>query len=184
VIVAAGDSGYGVNYPAASPWVTAVGGTTLSTATNARGWTETAWAGTSSGCSALEPKPAWQIDVGCPTRTVADMAADADPVSGAAVYDTYQRTGWVQVGGTSLAAPLVAGIYALGLANQGAVGAEGGYEGEPLFNDVTSGADGACTVRYLCAAGPGYDGPTGVGTPNGVLGPQIHRNSIVRIVGD
>ena len=74
-----GDGGYGVEYPSASFYVTAVGGTSLSTASNARGWTETAWAGSGSGCSAYISKPSWQKDTGCSNRTVADVSAVADP---------------------------------------------------------------------------------------------------------
>ena len=89
VTASSGDSGYGVEYPAASPDVTAVGGTTLSTATNARGWTESAWSGAGAGCSAYEGKPTWQKDAGCGRRTVADVSADADPNTGVAIYDSY-----------------------------------------------------------------------------------------------
>jgi len=93
ITVSSGDSGYGVEYPAASQYVTAVGGTTLTQAGNARGWTEAAWSGAGSGCSSYEPKPAWQTDVGCAHRTVADVSADADPNSGLGVYDTYNSCG-------------------------------------------------------------------------------------------
>ena len=132
ITVSSGDSGYGVEYPAASQYVTAVGGTTLTQASNARGWTETAWSGAGSGCSAYEPKPSWQHDSGCAKRTVADVSADADPNSGLGVYDTYNSCGsssfcdylievgavqgldgWAQVGGTSLSSPLTASVYTL-----------------------------------------------------------------------
>src|SRR3954470_22287585 len=93
ITVSSGDSGYGVEYPAASRYVTAVGGTTLSKATNARGWTETTWSGAGSGCSSYEPKPSWQTDTGCAKRTVADVSAVADPNTGVAVYDSYSSTG-------------------------------------------------------------------------------------------
>jgi subtilase family serine protease len=80
-----GDGGYGVQYPAASRYVTAVGGTTLNlNADNTRS-SETAWDGAGSGCSAYETKPSWQTDSGCTRRTVADVSADADPNTGAAV---------------------------------------------------------------------------------------------------
>jgi subtilase family serine protease len=84
----AGDDGYGViNYPAASPYVTAVGGTTLTVDTSVpRGYTETAWPSSSSGCSAYEPKPSWQTDTGCTGRTLTDTAADAG--TSVAHYDT------------------------------------------------------------------------------------------------
>src|SRR5204863_2024676 len=85
ITASSGDSGYGVSWPASSQYVTAVGGTTLKTASNARGWSETAWSGAGSGCSAFEPKPSWQHDAGCARRTVADASADANPSSGLGV---------------------------------------------------------------------------------------------------
>ncbi len=182
ITVSSGDSGYGVQYPAASQYVTAVGGTKLTKATaTARGWSETAWSGAGSGCSGYIPKPLWQIDTAtCGRRTVADVAAVADPATGVAVYDSYGSTGganWYVFGGTSVAAPIVAGIY--GLAANAASVTYGAYpyaHASSLF-DVTSGSNGRCTTSpktavkaYLCTAGAGYDGPTGLGTPNGVLG--------------
>ena len=176
ITAAAGDSGYGVNYPAASPYVTAVGGTTLTKDSGVpRGWTETAWGsasggeGTGSGCSQYEPKPAWQHDSGCANRTVADVSAVADPNTGVAMYDSYSQSGWLVVGGTSVATPVIASTYALaGAPEQGTNPASYPYLHSTGLNDVTSGADGTCTPSYLCTAGPGYDGPTGLGTPDGV----------------
>ena len=186
ITASSGDSGYGVSWPASSQYVTGVGGTTLSTAGNARGWSEAAWSGAGSGCSAYEPKPAWQTDAGCAKRTVADVSADADPNSGLGVYDTYNSCGsnglcdfliglgvvqgldgWAQVGGTSLASPLIASVYALA-GNTSAITYGNwpyGHAGS-LFN-VTSGSNGTCSPSYLCSAGAGYDGPTGLGTPDG-----------------
>jgi hypothetical protein len=174
IMFSSGDSGYGVEYPASSPYVIAVGGTTLKlTTTNTRA-SETAWSGSGSGCSAYEPKPPWQHDTGCSRRTVADMSADADPNTGAAVYDSTHYcapagcgTGWYQVGGTSLAAPLAASTYALAGFN-----ATTTYYGSVLYAnvgsflyDVVSGSNGSCGGSYLCTARTGYDGPTGLGTP-------------------
>jgi hypothetical protein len=119
VVAAAGDDGYGVSYPAASQYVTAVGGTSLSRASNARGWTESAWSGTGSGCSAYTPKPAWQTDTGCGRRTVADVSADANPSTGVAVYDTSGSGGWLVFGGTSVATPIIASGAALGIGHGG-----------------------------------------------------------------
>jgi Concanavalin A-like lectin/glucanases superfamily len=116
ITVSSGDNGYGVEYPAASPYVTAVGGTTLALNPNNTRGSETAWSGSGSGCSAYEQKPSWQADTGCSHRTVADVSADADPATGASVYDStrYQgQSGWFTVGGTSLSSPLVAAAYAL-----------------------------------------------------------------------
>jgi len=188
VTASSGDHGFGVNYPAASPDVTAVGGTELVPDNGtARGWVETAWGGAGSGCSAYEPKPAWQSDTGCAKRTVADVSADADPDTGLAVYDTYDKCGtstkcdvkieegespgldgWAQVGGTSLSSPLIASVYALAGNTSSADGANLPYADPPGLFDVTTGRNGtSCGGSYLCTAGPGYDGPTGLGTPDG-----------------
>jgi hypothetical protein len=164
ITASSGDSGYGVAYPAASPYVTAVGGTTLRRAANVRGWSDTVWSGTGSGCSLYEPKPAWQTDGGCPRRTDNDTAVVADPATGVAVYDSYQSAGWSVIGGTSVGAPLVAGMNAL---RGGAGGSGGQWAYSSPMNDVVSGSNGACSPAYLCTAGPGYDGPTGQGTPIG-----------------
>jgi len=168
VTVASGDSGYGTSYPATSPYVVAVGGTTLRRAANTRGWSETAWSGTGSGCSAYEAKPAWQHDGGCSRRTDNDIAVDGDPASGVAVYDTYGGTGWQVIGGTSVGAPLVAGMDALS-GGIGGSGAQAFYSA--AVNDVVSGSNGTCSPAYLCTAGPGYDGPTGAGSPAGLAPP-------------
>ncbi len=174
VTAAAGDSGYGVTYPAASQYVTSVGGTTLTRdARTSRGWKETVWgsassgSGTGSGCSAYEAKPAWQADTGCSMRTDNDVAADANPATGVAVYDSLDG-GWNVIGGTSVASPVIAATYALaGTPGSGDYPASYPYQDPSALNDVTSGADGACTPAYLCTGGPGYDGPTGLGTPDG-----------------
>jgi subtilase family serine protease len=168
VTASAGDSGYGVEYPAASQYVTAVGGTSLTTATNARGWTETVWSGTGSGCSGFEPKPSWQHDSGCGHRTVADVAADANPGTGVAVYDSYTQGGWLEVGGTSVASPIIAATFALaGPPAAGTYPSSYIYAHTSDLFDVTSGSNGSCSPAYLCTAETGYDGPTGWGTPNG-----------------
>jgi subtilase family serine protease len=170
ITASSGDGGYGVEYPAASRYVTAVGGTSLTV--NGTQWvSETAWSGAGSGCSAYETKPSWQSDSGCSRRTVADVSAVADPNTGASVYDsvTYQsQSGWFQVGGTSLAAPLIASVYALtgttGTASYGSTP----YSHTSSLHDVTSGSNGSCGSSYLCTAKSGFDGPTGLGTPNGI----------------
>lgn len=167
VTASAGDNGYGVEYPAASRFVVAVGGTSLQTSSNARGWTETAWSGTGSGCSQFDAKPKWQLDTGCSMRTNNDVAADANPDTGVAIYDTYDQGGWLEVGGTSASSPIIASVYAL----KGAPAKKAAktiYSHTTDLFDVTSGSDGSCTPAYLCTAEPGYDGPTGWGTPNGV----------------
>ncbi|MFD8596820.1 peptidase S8 [Kitasatospora sp. NPDC059646] len=174
IAVASGDAGYGVNFPASSPHVTAVGGTTLRRDSSARGWSESVWSttsteGTASGCSGRLPKPAWQTDSGCPRRTVADVAAVADPATGVAVYQTYGGNGWYVYGGTSASAPIIAATYALaGAPPSGSSPASFPYAHPAALNDVTVGSTATCNPAYLCTAGTGYDGPTGLGTPAGV----------------
>jgi beta-glucosidase len=161
-----------------------VGGTSLTkTGTGARGWSETAWSGTGSGCSAYEPKPAWQTDTGCSGRTVNDVAAVADPTTPVAAY--YTPTGgtsgiWQPQGGTVVAAGIIAATYAL--AGPPAAGTypaaypyqhPGGsyttpghaYPYAAGLNNITSGSNGICSAAYQCKAGPGYNGPTGLGSP-------------------
>ena len=170
ITVSAGDAGYGVEYPAASRYVTAIGGTTLTRAPGTpRGWTESAWPGTGSGCSRYDAKPTWQHDTGCSRRTVADVSAVADPATGVAVYDTYGGDpGWEVFGGTSVAAPIIAAVYALaGVPSAGSYPSSFPYAHPTALFDVVTGSNGSCGT-YLCNAGPGYDGPTGLGTPNGV----------------
>jgi Putative Ig domain len=175
VTASAGDSGYGVSYPAASADVTSVGGTSLSTSSNSRGWTETVWGsssggeGSGSGCSADSAKPSWQTDTGCSKRTDNDVAAVADPNTGLAVYDTYSQGGWLEVGGTSASSPIIASTFALaGTPAAGTYPSSYIYKHTSNLYDVTSGADGSCSPAYLCRGGTGYDGPTGWGTPDGV----------------
>src|SRR6266567_8812161 len=170
ITFSSGDGGYGVEYPAASQYVTAVGGTTLTLNANNTYNSETVWSGTGSGCSAYEPKATWQKDIGCVRRTVADVAADADPNTGAAVYDSvrYQgQLGWFQVGGTSLASPLIAAVYALAGNAGSTTDGSYSYSHTSSLHDVTSGSNGSCGGSYLCTGKVGYDGPTGNGTPNG-----------------
>ena len=167
ITVSSGDAGYGVEYPAASRYVTAVGGTTLTRSTSSRGWTETVWKGAGSGCSAYETKPSWQTDTGCGRRTVADVSAVADPNTGVAVYDTFREPGWLVFGGTSVSAPIVAGAYALAGNASTAGDSSYPYSHTSSLFDVTSGSNGSCGGSYLCTGAAGYDGPTGLGTPNG-----------------
>ena len=151
-----------MTFPAASPHGTAVGGTSLSKASSTRGWSETAWSGAGSGCSAVYPKPTWQKDTTCKHRMVGDVSAVANPATGVAVY---YGGSWVKVGGTSVSAPLVAGIYATngGTANYGS----DPYSHTSALFDITSGSTGSCGGTYYCTAVTGYDGPTGLGSPNG-----------------
>jgi subtilase family serine protease len=172
ITVSSGDNGYGVEFPAASQYVTAVGGTSLRRDASARGWNETVWSGAGSGCSAYISKPSWQTDAGCARRTVADVAAIADPNTGVAVYDTYRLHpgGWLVFGGTSVASPIIGGVYALAGNASSITYGSFSYSNLTSMFDVLSGSNGSCGSSYLCTARSGYDGPTGNGTPNGTGG--------------
>jgi subtilase family serine protease len=171
ITASSGDSGFGVQYPAASQFVTAVGGTSLVRASNARGWSETAWSGAGSGCSAFEAKPSFQAGVttSCTRRAEADVSAVADPNTGVAVADTFGTGGTFFVfGGTSVAAPIIASVYALaGTPAAASFPNAFPYAHTASLNDVTSGSNSAGCRTVLCRAGKGWDGPTGLGTPKG-----------------
>jgi subtilase family serine protease len=182
VTFSTGDGGYGIQYPSSVPTVIAVGGTTLRLGPGSAYGSETAWGGTGSGCSQYESANSWQVSLsnwsatGCGTfRAASDMSADADPSTGAAVYQAGafgSNGGWMQVGGTSLAAPLVASAIALA---GGAAGFSNPSQlpyvkaGSASSHDVTVGTNGTCSTS-MCTAGIGFDGPTGLGTPNGTGG--------------
>ena len=170
ILASAGDDGYGIADPADLGSVVAVGGTTLTkSGGSGRGFTETVWTGSGSGCS-TDAKPKWQHDSGCKFRTANDVAAIADPNTGVAEYDTYQEGGWFVVGGTSVSSPFLAGVFGLAgnatKQNGGKTFWEKKHESD--LYDVTSGSNGHCSVQYLCNGEVGYDGPTGWGTPNGI----------------
>jgi Ricin-type beta-trefoil lectin domain/Putative Ig domain/Subtilase family len=188
ITVASGDFRYAAGYPASSQLVTSVGGTYLypggtGRAGATRGWSEVAWTGqssgagtgTQSGCSAGEPKPAWQSDPGCANRTENDVAAVADAQDGVEFYSSgVDCGGMCQAFGTSVATPIIAAVYALaGTPRAGTFPAQYPYLDPAGLHHVTSGADGSCEAsrRYLCDAAyslpGGYNGPDGLGTPNG-----------------
>ncbi len=205
VIASTGDTGYIAggegSYPATLPGVTAAGGTNLAPTTTSapspRGFTEASWAqatvdgvtdGASSGCDLQETKPAWQTDTGCTGRSYSDVSADADPYTGLDIYES-AGGGWQLYGGTSLSSPLIAAYEAV----TGVTGTtpQWAYADSHLLTDPTTGMNGltietdndACglALAYLCNAGVGYDGPTGVGSilgdvvpgAPGVGGPSI-----------
>jgi hypothetical protein len=199
---AAGDFGYAPAYPTDLQYVTAVGGTSLRRAGNKRGWSETVWGtansltspdgGTGGGCSGLEPKPSWQradatAPGGCLLRTENDVSAVGDPNTGVLIYDTYksQPSGLFEIGGTSVSTPIITAIYALaGTPTSGSYPAEYPYLHSSRLFDVTSGTNGRCESfrQYLCHGERGYDGPTGLGTPNGTgafTDSSAHRVALV-----
>jgi subtilase family serine protease len=166
ITVSTGDSGYGAQWPATSPGAIAVGGTSL-----AANGTETAWNGAGSGCGLGHAKPTFQNGVtdACAGRMEADISAVADPNTGVAVYGprTRNSSGWMVFGGTSASAPLIGAMFAL---RNGAInGASSIYANRSSLTDVTSGSNGSsCPVNYYCHSVTGYDGPTGLGTPQGL----------------
>jgi hypothetical protein len=137
-------------YPAASPYVLAVGGTSLSSG-GSGGWTQAPWAYDGRGCSAYEPRPRYQTNSGCKSRSTVDVSAVADPQTGVSAFVT-QAGGWVVAGGTSVGAPIVAAACALA-GNTPAPGYP--YAHPSGFRDI---------------APRGYDEATGLGTPIGVSG--------------
>lgn len=189
ITASAGDSGYlnwkdasssspsyfaGAEYPASSPHVIAVGGTSL--AHIGSSWSETVWNGNGAsggGCSDQFTAAVWQhsdtnwAHVGCGSaRAVADIAADGDPFTGVAVYNSTpdpssgSNTGWATIGGTSVSAPIIASVFAL------AGGADGvpypaqtlyshQQDSTPALHDVGAGAggNGACDDSYLLCSG-------------------------------
>jgi len=184
IFVASGDNGYndggqGPDYPGTSQFVTAVGGTKLARATStARGWTEAAWStgwffggGGGSACSLSVPKPAWQTNSACAFRASADVAAVGDPSTGVAVYNA-KNGGWSSIGGTSAASPFVAGVYAL--TGHGADELGFAYAHGDAYYDLVKGSNGNCG-NLLCNAGAGWDGPTGMGSPNGAALAAMHN---------
>jgi hypothetical protein len=180
VIASTGDHGYpgaGLdNYPAAMPGVTAAGGTSLSaatTSTSLRGYGESAWSlsggwGGASGCDLNVPKPSYQTDTGCAGRSWSDLSADADPYTGLTIYDS-GNGGWIQMGGTSLSSPLIAAYEAVTSVN--GTSPQWAYSDSAMLNDPVTGQTGSCAaaIAYICNAGTGYDGPTGVGSVSGAV---------------
>ncbi|ACU74966.1 peptidase S8 and S53 subtilisin kexin sedolisin [Catenulispora acidiphila DSM 44928] len=184
IVASSGDSGYGIpSEPAVFASVVSVGGTSLTKDSSSRGWSESAWSSdggaAGSGCSAWVDKPAWQTDANCPGRMVSDVSADADPNTGPAIYVTDTPdleglpSGWNIVGGTSASSPFIAGVIAL-------AGNPGKYNNASAFyapaakaglNDPVGGSTGLwvdCGGDYQCTGVAGYDGPTGMGSPNGL----------------
>ena len=165
ITVSSGDAGYGVEYPASSHYVTAVGGTHLVVGGGTRGWTETAWSGAGSGCSTFNTalSGAAGAGTGCALRAEADVSAVADPNTGVAVRYNGK---WLVFGGTSVASPIIAGVYALA-GNEASIDNNYPYTHSGSLFDVTSGSNGTCPTTQWCNARAGWDGPTGLGTPNG-----------------
>jgi len=170
VTASTGDNGYGVESPASFPHVVAVGGTSLYRASGTtRGWSESAWSGAGSGCSTINPNPGWQTGTACAGKANADVSAVADPNTGVAVYDSTANQGvkgWLVFGGTSASSPIIASVYAQS-GNTAGYPAQYTWANASGLNDVLAGSNGSCPTPVWCNAGTGWDGPTGLGTPNG-----------------
>ena len=171
VTASTGDNGYQVQSPASFSDVVAVGGTSLRKDSSLRGWSESAWSGAGSGCSTINATTIQNTAATqCGKKANADVSADADPNTGVAVYDStaYQgRSGWLVFGGTSASSPFIASLYAqAGNFNSSAATYTWGHS--TALNDVTAGSNGTCSTTVWCHAGVGWDGPTGLGTPNGI----------------
>ncbi|RNM13629.1 S53 family peptidase [Nocardioides pocheonensis] len=172
ITASTGDNGYkGASFPASSAWVTAVGGTSLSMNGTTR-VSETVWSGSGSGCSSYNTalSVASAYGTGCSRRAMADVSAAANPSTGGlAVYYPSSSTvsTWGQFGGTSESSPIIASVYAL--AGSGYSNATPYTQGNASnLHDVTSGSNARhCPVSQWCKARTGWDGPTGLGTPNG-----------------
>ncbi|MBV8695505.1 MAG: S53 family peptidase [Chloroflexi bacterium] len=172
---ASGDNGHGAQYPAASPFVTAVGGTTLKVQSDGTYVSETAWSGSGGGISAIEKRPSFQNGFNNQSgRGIPDVAMVGDPNTGVSIYDSfgYQgQKGFFIVGGTSVSTPLFAGILALADASRSSsmknadieIYNVAGSHYATDFHDITSGSNGGC--GSVCSAHSGYDFVTGLGSP-------------------
>jgi len=168
-LASAGDSRYGTQAPAALGSVVSVGGTVLQHSGSQ--YSEMVWFGTGSGCATGITKPSWQHDSGCTYRTMNDVSAVA---YNAAEYDTYGNYhGWIVVQGTSVASPMLGGVFGLAGNASSLTAAEKFWtQSHRKYRkdlwDITTGSNGTCSPAYLCTAEKGYDGPTGWGTPKGI----------------
>jgi subtilase family serine protease len=170
VTASTGDAGYGMESPASFNSVVAVGGTSLKKSSTPRGWTESAWSGAGSGCGTINATTVQKANLTqCGKKANADVSAVADPQTGVSIYDStrYQgRAGWQVYGGTSASSPIIASVYAMS-GNTAGYPASVAWNATSGLNDVTSGSNGSCSPALWCTAGSGWDGPTGLGTPNG-----------------
>jgi subtilase family serine protease len=186
ITASSGDSTWfaGPQAPADFDTVVAVGGTSLYPFDSSRGWLEVAWTGAGSSCSKYIGRPTWvRTPVSCPgrMRSIADVAAVADPYTGVLVFETYpnKKSYFYIFGGTSASSPIIAGVYALaGNAASQTFGSLLYAAPKGALTDVTIGRNGwagllnaagqVCKPVAICTAMPGYDGPTGMGTPWGL----------------
>jgi hypothetical protein len=171
-MAASGDNGRPGIYPAYSQKVMAVGGTSLTLASNNDYQSESGWSGSGGGISQYESQPSYQVGVVTQTstkRAIPDLAFVADPNTGVKVYDTYGGSGTYTIGGTSAASPIMAGLTAIVDQGRSYLLGRTSYSSLDFLNalyhlpqsdltDITTGNNGF-------AAGTGYDLVTGRGTP-------------------
>jgi len=175
-LASSGDNGNGVSYPASSPYVLSVGGTTLALdAAGALTKTEKGWQGSGGGISAYEKQPSYQSALSLATggmRATPDISADGDPQTGVAVYHAGSGGGWYTVGGTSASAPQWAGVVAvadslrpipLATSAKDRSFVYGAAVTSGNFRDIKSGKNGTCGAH--CRAAAGFDLVTGLGSP-------------------
>jgi subtilase family serine protease len=161
-----GDNGAGASWPASSPLVIGVGGTSISLTSSGTLVRETAWNGSGGGVSAYEKEPSYQSNYSIPKaggmRAIPDVSYDADPASG---FPIYHAGKWRKVGGTSAGAPQWAAIAALGsgITLSRIYDDKSGSDSASYFRDIVSGTNGDC--GYLCTARAHYDYVTGLGSP-------------------
>jgi subtilase family serine protease len=161
-----GDNGWGASWPAASPNVISVGGTTLSLKADGTLNNESAWNGSGGGVSKYEAEPSYQSSYSIPKsngmRAIPDVSYNANPDSG---FSVYSKGIWYVVGGTSAGAPQWAGVQSLGLSasNQNFYNDKSKDNFNSYFRDIVSGKNGSC--KYYCIARKHYDYITGLGSP-------------------
>ena len=166
-VASSGDNGNGASYPASSPKVLSVGGTTLTMNLNGAIKSESAWAGSGGGVSQFENQPLFQKGLSTLTRRITpDVSYNADPNTGYSIYDSTPNSGisgWLNVGGTSAGAPQWAALIALLEQTSAHITISTLYAHQDGFRDIIKGGNGNCS---LCQAKSGFDAVTGLGTPN------------------
>lgn len=172
-----GDSGSGASFPAASPNVVSVGGTTLNVDNSGNVNSETAWSGSGGGVSSYEPLPSYQSTYGITSsgRSIPDVSYNADPNTGVPVYDSYGyqgSAGWFQVGGTSAGSPQWASITAIANTQRSTPMSSSDFGAENLLYSAATGSAYSSNYRDIILgnnggfqATTGYDLVTGVGSP-------------------
>jgi hypothetical protein len=165
-VASSGDTGAGTSYPAVSPNVLAVGGTTLTLAPGGNYGSETAWSYSGGGVSLYESKPSFQVNIAGSMRSTPDVALNADPYTGYYIYDTvpyWDNSGWFQDAGTSAGAPQWAALIALADQGRALLGKGSLGNAQSMIYGLPAG-----DFHHIIGA-LGYDLVTGRGTPKANL---------------